>query len=805
MTQSLRSLLKNPSFTVIAVLTLALGIGANTAIFSVVNGVLLRPLPYPHADRVVQVWTRTAGESKGSHTPADFLDLQRSNRTLDLLAGYREDAVTISSTGSDPVRVTGTLVTLDYFDVFGTAPAMGRTFSRSLDASTNEPLAVVSDTTWQQSMGSDPAAIGRRLRINGTPHTVVGVMPPSFDYPEGAKVWLLSAKPVPLPPIDVPGDLLEARSVNYFLAVGRLKQGVTDAQAQQDLGGISDDLARRFPQTNAGRGVTVQPLHERIVGDVRDALLILFGAVGVVLLIACANVASLLLARASGRQRELAIRAALGASRMRLVRQLVGESLLLAVGGGLLGLLAAGWTVALLVAIMPDEVPRVGEIAVDARVAAASFAISLVSALLFGILPSLQASRADASSILRESGDRASTAGRKRARTRAVLVVVEVALTLVLLVSAGLLANSFLRLQNTDPGFATDQVTLVEFPLPQGRYPDGKRQAAFYQQLLDRLATRGEIQMAAIAFPNPLEGQNAAGSFAIDGKPNVNRADRPRAAIGSVSPLYLKTMGIPLLSGRQFTDRDRAPAPAVIIVNAAMAKKYWPGEDAIGKRIRFDESKDEWLTVVGIAGNSRNMGLDTEPGPLVYLPFHYFPLQFMSLVARSPGGAGAVASAARAEIHALDPELPVERARPLTEVVHASVAEPRFRTMLLSGFAITALLLAAIGVYGLISYSVAQRTREIGIRVALGAGPRQVLNPIVREGMTLALIGVGLGLVGAAAATRLISSFLFGVEPTDPLTFSAVALLLLFVALLASYIPSRRALRIDPLIALRAE
>ena len=577
MTQSLRSLLKNPSFTVIAVLTLALGIGANTAIFSVVNGVLLRPLPYPNADRVVQVWTRTAGEPQGSHTPADFLELQRSNRTLDLLAGYREDAVTISSTGSDPVRVTGSLVTLDYFDVFGTPAAMGRTFSRTVDASTNEPLAVISDTVWQQSMGSDPAAIGRRLRINGTPHTVVGVMPASFDYPEGARVWLLSAQPVPLPPIDVPGDLLEARGVNYFLAVGRLKPGVTDAQAQQDLERIGDDLARRFPQTNAGRDVAVQPLHERIVGDVRNALLILFGAVGVVLLIACANVASLLLARASGRQRELAIRAALGASRMRLVRQLVGESLLLAVGGGLLGLLAAGWTVALLVAIMPDEVPRVGEIAVDARVAAASFAISLASALLFGILPSLQASRAEASSILRESGDRASTAGRKRARTRAVLVVVEVALTLVLLVSAGLLANSFLRLQNTDPGFAADQVTLVEFPLPQGRYPDGKRQAAFYQQLLDRLANRGEIQMAAIAFPNPLEGQNAAGSFAIDGKPNVNRADRPRAAIGSVSPLYLKTMGIPLLSGRHFTDRDREPAPAVIIVNAAMAKKILAG------------------------------------------------------------------------------------------------------------------------------------------------------------------------------------------------------------------------------------
>jgi putative ABC transport system permease protein len=682
---------------------------------------------------------------------------------------------------------------------------IGRTFSRTTDASAGEPVAVISHTSWQQSMGSDPAANGRRLKINGIPHTVVGVMPPSFDYPESAQVWLLSPKPVPLPPIDVTGDLLEARSIVYFLAVGRLKAGVSTAQAQQDLGAIGDDMARRFPGTNAGRGTTVQLLHDRIVGDVREALLILFGAVGVVLLIACANVASLLLARASGRQRELAIRAALGASRMRLVRQLIGESLLLAIGGGLLGLLVAGWAIAFLIGIMPDEVPRVGEIALDARVAAASFAISLASALLFGIVPSLQASRADASFVLRESGDRATTAGRNRARTRAVLVVAEVALTLVLLVSAGLLANSFLRLQNTDPGFATDEVTLVEFPLPLGRYPDGKRQAAFYQQLLDRLATRGELEMAAMAFPNPLEGKNAAGSFFIDGRPSLDRANRPRAAIGSVSPLYFRTMGIPLLSGRQFTERDRDPAPAVIIINAAMARKYWPGEDAIGKRIRFDDTKDEWLTVVGIAGNSRNMGLDTEPGPLLYLPFHYFPLQFMSLVARSPGGSAAVASAVRAEIHAIDPELPVERARPLREVVHASVAEPRFRTMLLGGFAVTALLLAAVGVYGLISYSVAQRTREIGIRVALGARPRQVVSPIVREGMTLASIGVALGLVGSIAATRLISSFLFGVAPTDPLTFSAVAVLLLAVALLASYIPSRRALRVDPLTALRAE
>ncbi|MEO5897425.1 MAG: ABC transporter permease [Vicinamibacterales bacterium] len=805
MKQALRSLAKTPGFTIVALVTLTLGIGANTAIFSVVNGVLLRPLPYPAADRIVQVWSTSTFEPRGAQAAPDFLELQRGNRTLERLAGYREDALNISVTGSDPVRETGALVTLDYFDVLATPAAFGRTFSRAADSRSNEPLAVISYKTWLKSMASDPGAVGRRLRINGIPHTVVGIMPDSFDYPEGARAWLLSPKPVPLPPMDITGDLLDARAVRYFFAIGRLKPGATIGQAQQDLAAIAADAAKRLPETNAGTGVLVQGLHERIVGDVQQALLILFGAVGVVLLIACANVASLLLARASGRQRELGIRAALGASRGRLVRQLAGESLLLAVGGGALGLLTAGWAVALLIAIIPEGVPRVEQIGIDARVAAASILISLLSALLFGLVPSLQASRADASSVLRESGDRASTAGRKRARTRAALVIVEIALTLVLLVSAGLLVNSFLRLQNIESGFAADQVTLVGFPLPQGRYPDGKRQAAFYQQLLDRLARRGEIQIAAMTFPSPLEGQNASGSFEVEGHPAANRNQRSRAALSSISPDYLKTMGIPLLTGRHFTEHDHDPAPAVIIINAAMARKYWPGENAIGKRIRFDETKDQWMTIVGICADSRNMGLDSDPGPLLYMPYPYFTLPFMTLVARSPGGVAAVASAVRAEVHALDPELPIDSARPMNEVVSTSVAEPRFRTMLLGGFAVTALVLAAVGVYGLISFSVAQRTREIGIRVALGARPAQVMAPIVREGMTLAAIGVGLGLVGAVFATRLLSTLLFGVKPNDPLTFGGVAALMFGVALLASYLPSRRALRVDPLTALRTD
>jgi putative ABC transport system permease protein len=724
---------------------------------------------------------------------------------LDVLAGYREDALTIAPEGSEPVRVSGALVTAAYFDVFRVQAARGRTFNRAADAGSAQPLVVLTHDLWRDALASDPTAVGRLLRVNGVAHSVVGVMPEGFDYPLGVKAWVLSPKPVPPPPIDIPGDLLETRGVHYFQAVGRLEDGSSLEQANAEFTAIADGIAQRFPQTNTARGIRAEPLHERIVGDVRTGLLVLLGAVGVVLLIACANVASLLLARASGRQRELAIRSALGASRGRLARQLLGESLVLAVVGGGLGLLLGTWAVDLLLAVLPSGLPRVEDIGIDGRVAAAAFGVSLLSALLFGLIPSFHASRADTSGVLRESGDRTATGGKARAHARAILVVAEVALTLVLLVSAALLATSFLRLQRTDPGFATDVVTLVQMPLPQSRYKDGKAQADFYQRLLDGLQARGEIEMAAIVFPGPLSGANASGSFDIEGQPPMTRADRPDSSIVATTPDYFRTMGIRVIAGRTFTDRDRPPAPTSAIINTALARRYFSGTDPLGKRIRFDEDNDDWMTIVGIVADSRNMGLDEAPAPQLFLPMHVFSLPFMNVVARSPGGVAGVASAVRAEVRALDPELPIDSVRPLNDIVHESVAEPRFRTLLLAGFAGTALLLAAIGVYGLISYSVAQRTREIGIRVALGASAGQVVGPIVREGMLLALTGVVLGAIGALAATRMIESLLFGVAPTDPVTFVAVSVLLLLVALSASYIPSRRALRIDPLTALRSE
>jgi putative ABC transport system permease protein len=801
---ALRNLTHNPGFTIVAVLTLAIGIGANTAIFSVVNGVLLRPLPYPDPSRLIRLWSSSASESKGAFAPADFLDLERETHTFTALGAFRDDALTMTTPAGEPVRVQGARVNADYFDVFAMPAAIGRTFNRAIDARNSEPLVVLSHTLWREQFASDPQIAGRRVRVDGVPHTVAGVMPPSFDFPEGAKAWILSAKPVPLPPIDVPGDLLSSRDVHYFQVIGRLKPDATAEAAQADLQTIANDLARRFPESDGGRAVSIQPLRETIVEDVRFALLLLLGAVAVVLLIACANIASLLLARASGRQRELAIRAALGAARSRIVRQLITESLILGGGGGVAGLLLGYWAIALLLAIIPEGIPRAGQIELDARVAAVTIAAAFVSALLFGAIPALQASRADASLALREA-DRGTAGGRRRAKTRAILVLGEIALTSILLVSSGLLLNSLIRLQHVDPGFRTDQVTLVSLPLPLSRYPDGKRQAAFYRQMRDALERRPEVQSAAILFPNPLQGRNASGTFTIEGQPAMPRADRPFTALASVSREYFSTLGIPLIKGRAFTDQDRDPAPAVAIVNTTFVRKYFTSQDPIGRRVRFGESEKDWITIVGVAGDSRNVGLNEQPTPVLYLPYDTFPLAFMSIAVRSTAGAGVIASTARREAKNIDPDIGIDRIVPLSEVVHESVAEPRFRTLLLAAFAVIALVLAAVGIFGLISFTVAQRTREIGIRIALGARPDQVVGSVVREGLMLAAGGLALGIAGSFVTTRLLETLLYDVHGTDPLTYTAVAALLIGVALVATYIPSRRAAHVDPVTALRAE
>ncbi len=802
---ALRTLKNNPGFAAVAVVTLALGIGATTAIFSVVNSVLLRPLPYPEPHRVVQVWWATGENARDSHAPADFLDLKERSRTLEALAAYREDAVTIVRGDRDPIRVTGALVTADFFDVFGMPALTGRSFSQAADLERGEAAAVISETLWTSEFGRDASIVGRRVRINTAPHTIVGIMPESFNYPAGSRVWVLAPRPVPPPPIDVPGELLASRDVHFFQAIGRLKNEATTARAHADLAAIADALAREFPATNGGRTVTVMPLREGMVADVREALLILFGAVGIVLFIACANVASLLLARASGRGREMAVRVALGAGRGRLVRQLLTESLLLASAGGALGLLAGFGIVSYVIPFLPDGLPRADEIQVDASVAIASVLMTFASALVFGLIPSLHASRADAVAALRTAGDRSSTAGPNRTRTRTALVIGEIALTIVLMVAAGLLANSLIRMQRVDPGFRTDDVTIAMLPLPQRRYVDGEQQANVYERILEGVQQRSRLQ-AALVFPSPLEGASASGRFTIEGQPETSpRGDRPFAALTAISPDYFRTMAIPLITGRTFTTHDRPPSPTPAILNALLARKYFAGQNPVGKRLRFGAPGSEWIAIVGVVGDTRNMGINEDPTPILYVPFRHLTLPFMSVVMRGSGGAAAAGTAVRESIRNVDSELAVDSVLPMRTVVRESIAATRFGTLLVSAFAIVALALAAVGLYGVISYSVALRTREIGIRVALGARPGQVMSQVIREGMTLTVVGVGLGLAGAFAVTRLISAYLFGVGVTDPLTFTAVAVLLMTVALIASYIPSRRAVRVDPLVALRMD
>jgi predicted permease len=797
---AIRTLIKSPGFFGVAVVTIALGIAANTAIFSVVNGVLFRPLPFADEPRVMKVSTTTRNERESNHSAGDFLDIRRANRSLDAIAGFREDFVAVAAPTGEPRLLQAAWVTSEFFDVLGTPAALGRPFLAA-DNSAGQKLAVFGHAAWQQVLSSDPNAAGRAVRISGETYTIAAVMPEGFAWPQQAKVWLLSPLPVPPAPITLE-DPLTNRDVQYFQGIARLKAGVTLEQARDDLRGVGAAIQQAHPAASGGRDVRIAPIRETLVGDVRDALLVLQGAVGLVLLIACANVSSLLIARATGRRRELAVRAALGATRSHLLRQLLAESLVLGIVGGVVGLLLSAWLIVLLRQVLPRGLPRMDAIHLDTTVMLVTLLASLVTGVLFGILPALQASRTQAAQVIKESGER----GSSRARGRSALVVAEIALTLVLLAGAGLLANSFLRLQRVDPGFNPEQVMIGHLLLPQSRYRTGAEQTRLYRQLIEGLAARPELRAAAVGFPGPFRGSSANGSFDIDGRPAASRTDRPFAYIGTVSGGYFEAMGIPLLAGRTFLDHDVDNAPGVTIVSAALARKYWPGESPIGKRIRFDDDPSApWITVVGLVGDVRQLGMAAEPPPLLFFPYEQFALPFTSVAVRSALPEATVASMMRAELAAIDSDLPFADITPLRSSVELNVDGARFRAMLIGVFALLGLVLAAVGVFGLVSFTVAQRTREIGIRVALGAAPRQVLVPVVREGIVLALAGIGIGLAGAFLAARALSAFLFGVGAADPVTFAAVALVMLAVATLASYIPSRRALKVDPVIALRAE
>jgi putative ABC transport system permease protein len=800
---AVRALLKTPGFTIAAVVIMALGIAANTAIFSVVNAVLLRPLPFPDESRVVRVFTVNERGEAGNHSAGDFLDLQRQNHSLAAIAGFRGELAAASARPGQSVQLGLAHVTAAFFDVLGTPPALGRVFSAATDATPGERQVVIGDDAWDRLFARDPGAIGQRIRVNGESCTVVAVMPKGLTWPDTTSLWLLARQPVPPSPLDIKeSELLTNRDSHYFDAVARLAPNVTLTQAQQDLHAIAQ-TARTENRSDAGvREIQLVPIRRDLTGNVRDALLVIQGAVGLVLLIACANVSSLLIARATGRRRELTIRAALGASRRRLVAQLLVESGVLGAAAGVLGLAASVWLVAGLVRLMPPGLPRADGIAVDFRVMLVTMGAALAASVVFGILPALQASRVDSGQVLKQSGDR----GSSRAGGRSVLVVAEVALTLVLLAGAGLLLNSFLRLQRVDAGFTLEHATVAELMLPQHRYPTGADQSRLYRRLVEGLSSRHGLQAVAVGFPAPLHGANASGSFDLEGRPAASRADRPHANLATVSGGYFAAMGIPQIAGRTFTDADGADAPPVAIVNTTLARRYWPGENAIGKRLRFDDDpKTPWTTVVGVVADTRQLGLQEAPPAVLYIPFEQFSLPFTSVAVRSSLPTPAVASLLKAQLATLDGDLAFGDIAPLGDEIRGSLAEARFRALLIATFAVLALALAAVGVFGLISYTVAQRTREIGIRVALGASPRQVLMATLARGLVLTLAGIACGVCAAVLAGRALSSFVFGIATSDPLTLAGVSLLLLIVSALASYIPSRRAMKVDPVIALRAE
>ena len=790
------SLARHPGFTAVAVITLALGIGANTAIFSVVNSVLLRPLPFDEPERIVWLWDTMPQLSVAPTSLPDFLGWKEQNRSFERLAAFQGGSMFVDAgDGSTDTRVG--LATPELFSVFHVSPILGRTFTNDETQPGRFRVAVLSHSMWQSRFGSDPNVSGRTIQLNGAAYTIIGVMPPGFSFPDRAELW----RPLPIDPAKLdPGP-------HYLNVVGRLKPGVTLTQAQADMSIIAARLSEQYKEKNAGHGVKLETLTKVVVGDVGLALYVLMAAVGFVLLIACANLANLMLARVGARQKEIAIRTALGASRLRIVRQLLTESLMLAVVGGGAGLLLAVWAVRWVVSLSADTIPRVHEISVNARVAGFTLLISVVTGVLFGLAPALQVSRPDLTDALKESGR--STTSHRTNRLRSALVVAEVALSLVLLVGAGLMIRSFAKLSQVDPGFKPTQVMTIGVALLRAKYPDDEHVAQGFSQLLEHAANTPGVLSAGAVSNLPLTGSNTSDSFTIEGRPPIAKEAEPSTEYVVATPRYFESMGIPLLAGRDFAPSDTRQSPNVVVINDVFARRHFAGESPLGHRLRLQGQERDPLLIIGVVGDAR-MGLDEQPTPEIYVPFLQDPLsteyqRAMTIVTRTKSDPGATAAALRAAVTSVDKTLPVYALKPMTEYLRDSLARRRFSLVLLSVFGGVALLLAAVGIYGVISYGVTQRTHEMGIRTALGAKPRDVLKLVVRQAMVLALGGIGIGLLASLALTRLMKSLLFNVGVTDPLTFAAIAFLMTLIALLACLVPARRATKVDPLVALRYE
>lgn len=801
-----RTLRRSPGFTAVAVLTLALGIGANTAIFSVVHGVLLRPFPYARADRIVTLWQhdRAAGATRDEVAAANLLDWRERSRSFSGMAAL--EPYGLDHQGPEgPVTLDTWLVTEDFFAVMGVPALHGRTltpddYRRQAPGSVYETgvaSLVLSHRVWRDRFGGDPGVVGRSIVVDGAPATVVGVMPPEFQYPSGGTVWA---------PVVYGGDRPPHRGANYLQAVGRLRPGVTLEQARAELAAIAERLGREHPQTNQHVGVTAVPLPEHLVGGVRPALLLLLGAVGLLLLIACANVAGLLLARGAQRQREFAVRTALGAGHGRLVRQMVTEGLLLALTGGAVGLLLAAGSLKAVLRIAPAGLPRLEQVTMDPAVLLFALAASVLSTLLFGLGPALNLARPDAAPLL-AGGGRGATRGRRHRRVREGLVVAEIAMALVLLVGAALVVRSFVSLLRVDPGFRTEDVLAVTVQA-WSYFPDPERRAVFVREAVERMEALPGVEAVGVTSSLPMAEDIGAdeAEFEIEGAPPPAPGEAPSAHAALITSGYLEALRIPLLSGRRFTPRDDADAPHVVLVNETMARRHWPGADPVGEKVTVSfAGPPVTAEVVGVVGDVRHAGPDAEPEPALYFHHPQRPTGAIVFTLRTAGDPLGLLGAVRRVIWEFNAAMPVAGATTLESLLGESLRERRFSLLLLGGFSLAALLLATIGVYGLLSFAMRERTAEIGIRMAMGAHAGDILRWAMRDGLRLTAAGLAVGGLGAVLLTGLLRSLLFDVQPTDPLAFAGAAALLAATALLASYLPARRAARVDPVEALRAE
>ena len=789
---AIRQLLKSPGFTLVAVLTLALGIGANSAIFSVVNGVLLRPLPYPQADALVRVHEIVPHYGRFTVAPPNFFDWREQNTVFERIAMVSTGSATFTQ-GDVPERLSMAYVSWDVFDLLRVQPMLGRSFTPEEDTPGKSNVVVLSHGLWQRLFGGDRNVLGRSITLSGTPATVVGVMPADFYFPNReTELWS---------PIATPNDPTQ-RGAHYVIVFARMKPGVTVEQADAEMKTIAARLAAQYPDRNEGESAEVVALHEQTVGKIRPALLTLLGAVGLVVLIACGNVANLLLVRASARAKELAIRTALGAGRRRLIFQMLAESTVLGLAGGALGLLLAYAALQPIRTLGAASIPRVDDIAIDGGVLAFTAALSLLTGVVFGLAPAWQAQRANLNGVLKEGGRTSAAAGGRWVRNA--LVVAEVALSLILLVGASLLIRSFAKLTGVDPGFRAENVLSFRVALPNASYPDLARQAAFYESLVERLESLPQVTSAAAVQTLPMRGTYVL-STGIVGRPPLPPSQQPSINYRVVSRRYFETLGIPLLRGRAISERDTTSSPGVVLIDQAFVDAHFPGEEPLGRQLTIGNGTNRPYEIVGVVGDVRTDGFDALAAPTMYVPHTQDPFSSMWFLVRTTGDPAQLASAARQAVLELDRTLPAFSMAPLADVVSDTLAQRRFSTLLLGLFALMALFLAAVGLFGVLSFVVSQRIPEIGVRMALGASRGDLLRMVVGHGMRLALAGVVLGLVGALALARLVATMLFEVTPFDPASYAATAAVLLATAALACYVPARRALRVDPIIALRYE